>query len=94
MNNIKIVKYEAPAWCIPCRVQKKALTQALTDLNLKYEDIVEDVDIDLPHNQQRAIENKIQSIPMTLVYKNGELVDTLKGAMSVKTIKDRLLLQF
>jgi len=62
-------------WCMPCRM----LTPVIEQLGDKYDGraIVAKVNVD--EHQEIAARFGVQSIPTVIVFKNGEIVDTIVG---------------
>ena len=73
-------------WCGPCRM----VGPIIDELSEEYEGkaVVGKVDID--SNQQYAAQFGVRNIPTVLVFKNGELVDRLVGALPKPSIMEKL----
>jgi len=64
-------------WCGPCRAIAPIVEQIAADLNGKLK--VAKVNVD--DNQELAAKFHIMSIPTLLIFKNGQPVDQIVGAM-------------
>jgi thioredoxin len=73
-------------WCGPCRMIAPALDQLAAESNGRY--LICKLNVD--DNPQTAARFGIRSIPTLLIFKNGQLVDTLVGAQSKQAIAARL----
>lgn len=62
-------------WCGPCRKVAPLLEQLATE----YEDRIKVVKVDVDQNKVNAKKFGIKSIPAVLMFKSGELVETLVG---------------
>ena len=71
-----LVDFWAP-WCGPCRMIAPALDQLATE----YAGKAKVVKIDIDQNQATALKYHVRSIPMLLVFKNGQVQDTQVGAV-------------
>ncbi|MEK9772565.1 MAG: thioredoxin [Opitutae bacterium] len=69
-----LIDFWAP-WCGPC----KALGPTLEELNNEFGDQVDICKVNVDENTALAQEHGVQSIPTILVYKNGNLSQTLVG---------------
>ncbi len=69
-----VVDFTAP-WCGPCRKIAPLMEQLAED----YKDRAQVVKIDIDANKQTAKKYSIRSIPAVLIFKGGELVETLVG---------------
>jgi len=73
-------------WCGPCRM----LTPIVEELATEYEGkaIIGKVDVD--NNQMIATKFGIRSIPTLLIFKGGQVVDQIVGAVPKNMIVDKL----
>lgn len=73
-------------WCGPC----KLIAPIVEELAAEYDGKVKIGKLDVDNNQQASIKFGVRSIPTLLLFKNGELKDTIIGAVPKKTIVDKL----
>ena len=73
-------------WCGPCRMIAPIIDQMANELSGKV--VFGNLDVD--RNRATASKFNIMSIPMLLIFKNGELVDTVVGAVPREMIEARL----
>ena len=71
-----LVDFWAP-WCGPCRMIAPALDQLATE----YAGKAKVVKVDMDQNQATALKYHVRSIPMLLVFKNGQVQGTQVGAV-------------
>lgn len=73
-------------WCGPCRM----LTPIVEELATEYEGkaIIGKVDVD--NNQMIATKFGIRSVPTLLIFKGGQVVDQIVGAVPKNMIVDKL----
>ena len=73
-------------WCGPC----KAIGPIIEELNNDYagKAVIGKVDVDA--NQELAVRFGIMNIPTTLFFKDGQIVDKLKGAAAKKDFQNKL----
>lgn len=68
------------AWCGPCRM----ITPIIEELAQKYDDKIKVGKVDVDSNQQIAMQYNVRSIPTVLLFKNGQVVDEIIGAVPKK----------
>lgn len=64
-------------WCGPC----KALAPILNELATEYDGEVKFVKLDIDENQAIAQKYGIRGIPTMMIFKEGEIKETLVGAL-------------
>ncbi len=74
-------------WCYPCRV----VSPIVEELAKKYAGKIVFGKLNVDENQMTAMEYGIMSIPTLLVFKKGELVDRIVGALPKKLIEVNIL---
>ena len=73
-------------WCGPCR----RMSPVVAALAKKYEGQVVVGKCDVDDNQDLAVELSIRNIPAILIFKQGELVDKVVGAVPQSTLEEKL----
>jgi thioredoxin 1 len=66
-------------WCAPCRM----IAPAIEALSGEYTGKAKVGKLDVDNNQEVAMRYRVTSIPTVMVFKGGEVVDTLVGARSL-----------
>lgn len=74
------------AWCGPCRMIAPIIDELATEYDGKA--MIAKVDVD--NNQQVAMQYGIRSIPTILMFKGGEQVETIVGAVPKEQIQSKL----
>ena len=89
----EVVKSDLPvlvdlwaAWCGPCR----AIAPIVEQLASEYAGKVKVGKLDVDNHQDVAIRYGIQSIPTLLIFKGGEVVDRVIGAVPKPMIEEAL----
>ena len=72
------------AWCGPCRMVAPTLDELADD----YDGKVRVAKLDVDQAQQTAMRYQVSSIPTFIVFKNGEPVDRMMGAMPKAAFED------
>jgi thioredoxin 1 len=73
-------------WCGPCRMIAPALDQLAAESGGRYKIAKLNVD----ENPQTSAQFQIRSIPTLLIFKNGQVVDQIIGAVPKQAIAARL----
>ena len=73
-------------WCGPCRMIAPVLDELAAEANGRY--LIAKLNVD--ENPETSGRYGIRSIPTMLIFKNGELIDTLVGALPKQAIASRL----
>ncbi len=76
-------------WCGPCRMIAPVLDQLATESGGRYQIVKLNVD----ENPRTSAQFQIRSIPTMLIFKNGQVVDQIVGAVPKQTIAGRLAAQ-
>lgn len=74
-------------WCGPC----KTLAPILEQLQEEYEGKVSILKIDVDKYHELASEYNIKSIPTLMLFKQGTLLQTMKGFMGKEKVKELIL---
>jgi thioredoxin 1 len=81
-----LVDFWAP-WCAPCRT----IAPIVEQIAEKYTGRLVVAKVDLDDNEQLVQRFGIRSIPTLLVFKNGDVVGQLVGAVPAKVIENEVL---
>ncbi len=73
-------------WCPPC----KMMAPVVDKLAEKYHNEITVVKVDVDNTPSIANRFSITGIPTFLVFKDGDLVDSLMGAMPYETIEEKI----
>ncbi len=73
-------------WCAPCRL----IAPVVEELANEYEGKLKVAKLDVDHNPNTAVKYGIRSIPTLLIFKNGQVVDQIVGAVPKQYLVDRL----
>ena len=84
-SGVSLVDFWAP-WCGPCRM----IAPTIDELAKDFEGKANICKVNTDDEQDIAIKFGIRSIPTLLVFKDGEIVDTLIGALPKEAIAERI----
>ncbi|NLT50295.1 MAG: thioredoxin [Ignavibacteria bacterium] len=89
----EVVKSDIPvvidfwaAWCGPCRM----IAPVIEELAGEFDGKVKIGKLDVDENQQSAIKYGVRSIPTVLFIKNGQVADTVIGAVPKSVFVEKI----
>lgn len=74
------------AWCGPCRM----IAPIIEELAAEYDGKAKVGKLDVDENQETAVKYGVRSIPTVLFLKDGEVADTLIGAVPKSMFEEKL----
>jgi thioredoxin 1 len=80
-----VVDFWAP-WCGPC----KAIAPILNELAEELGDAVKICKVNIDNNSEVASKYEIRAIPTILIFKDGQIVDTIVGLIEKEDLKAKL----
>ena len=83
--NTLVVDCWAP-WCGPCRMVGPVIDELAKD----YQGKIVFGKLNVDENQMTSAKYQIMSIPTLLIFKNGQLVDKIIGALPKENLKEKL----
>ena len=89
----KVLKSELPVlvdfwadWCMPC----KMIAPIVEELAEEYDGKLDFAKLDVDSNPKTAMSFGVRSIPTLLIFKGGEPVDQIVGAVSKGVLKKKI----
>ncbi len=73
-------------WCMPC----KMIEPAIEELAQEHQGEIVYGKLNIDQNRQTAQKYRIMSIPALLVFKNGQQIDTIIGAMPKPQLQQKI----
>ena len=73
-------------WCGPCKI----IAPIVEELALEYDGKIKVGKLDVDSNQQTSIKYGVRSIPTLLLFKDGNVKETIIGAVPKKLIVEKL----
>lgn len=80
-----VVDFWAP-WCGPC----KAVAPILNELAEELGDAVQICKVNIDNNSEVASKYEIRAIPTIIIFKDGQIVDTIVGLIEKEDLKAKL----
>jgi thioredoxin 1 len=84
-QGLSLVDFWAP-WCGPCRM----VGPVIEELSKDYEGKIKVGKLNVDDNQETAMKYRVMSIPTVILFKDGQPVETMVGAMPKSAYQARL----
>jgi thioredoxin 1 len=86
-DGVTLIKFGA-TWCGPCRQMAPIVEQLSNDFNENSNVSIGDCDID--NDQELAMQYGIRSVPTTIIFKDGEVVDNIIGVETATNLTNKI----
>lgn len=73
-------------WCYPCRM----VAPVIEEISKEYTGKLKVGKLNTDHNQQTAMKYGISGIPTMMIFKNGEVVDRIVGALPKHALTEKI----
>ena len=91
LQNDKLVLVDFWAeWCGPY----KQIAPRLDEISEKYSENLSVCKVDVDSNRELALQYNVRSIPSLMIFKEGEMIDSLMGAVSLEELEDLVTRNF
>lgn len=80
-----LVDFWAP-WCAPCRL----IAGVIEDLDREYKDRLKIGKINVDENPKAPSRYGVMSIPMLILFKDGQVIDQALGALNKQQLKEKI----
>ena len=74
------------AWCAPCRLMAPVLEAIATE----YDGKLRVMQLDADSNQATTVQLGVRGLPTTLLFRDGEIVDRIIGAVPIARVRERV----
>ncbi len=85
-SNVPVIVDFWAEWCAPCRI----IAPIIEELATEYEGKLKVGKLDVDNNPQVSMKYSIRSIPTLLIFKDGEPVEQIIGAVPKQNILEKL----
>jgi|688.fasta_scaffold441087_3 thioredoxin 1 len=84
-KGVVVVEFYA-SWCSPCKI----LLPILQELSIEYDDIVSFYNVDVDEHEELATKFNIKGVPTILIFKKGEMEQSITGMVLKSVLIEKL----